>query len=137
MFLHFGNSVLALLALISLNITHKASSHFSDRYINSKADLDSYLDGMRYDRGTFDLETWSCEFRNVAGAKSVWEDYGKQCAIESAGRGMIIPFLIAAWSLCGLSVWLMIEGWRDADGERIKTEQVELELGKMNATNEH
>ncbi|KAF1960068.1 hypothetical protein CC80DRAFT_284521 [Byssothecium circinans] len=138
MFLHFSNSVLILFALVSIYVTHKSTSHFSERYINSKAERPSSMDedGMRYSRGTFDLETWSCELKVVEGAKMVWEDYGKQCMIETAGRGMMIPFLIVGWALCGLSIWIMIGGRRDADGARIRTEQAELEMGKMNATDE-
>lgn len=133
MFLHFSNSILILFALVSIYVTHKSSSHFNERYINRKADRQSADDGMRYNIGTFDLETWSCELKSVAGAQMVWEDYSKQCGIEMAGRGMMIPFLVVGWCLCGLTIWQMIGCRRDADGERIKTEQVELEMGKMNA----
>ncbi|KAF2642388.1 hypothetical protein P280DRAFT_395332 [Massarina eburnea CBS 473.64] len=136
MFLHFSNSVVVLFALVSIYVTHKSSSHFRERYVNFKADRASSADGMRYGVGTFDLETWSCELKTVAGAEMVWEDYAKQCMIETAGRGMMIPFMITGWALCGLSIWMMIGGRRDADGQRIKTEQVELEMGKMNATGE-
>lgn len=133
MFLHFINSILVLFALVSTYVTHKSSSHFNERYINYKADRASSDDGMRYNIGTFDLETWSCELKIVPGAFMVSEDYRKQCAIEMAGRDMMIPFLIVAWVLCGLSIWQMIGCRRDANGERIKTEQVEVEMGKMNA----
>src|SRR5437763_1569603 len=81
-----------LFALISIYVTHKSSSSFSERYVNRKADRSSSDDGMRYNIGTFDLETWSCELKSVDGARMVWEDYGKQCAIEMAGRDMMIPF---------------------------------------------
>lgn len=133
MFLHFGNSILILFALVSIYITHKSSSHFREGYANNKAERPSSDDGMRYNIGTFDLESWSCELKTVEGARMVWEDYGKQCSIEMAGRGVMIPFLIVGWMLCGMSIWQMIGCKRDADGERIKTEQVELEMDKMNA----
>ena len=133
MFLHFANSIVILLALVSIHVTHKSSSHFSERYINRKADRPSSIDGMQYSIGTFDLETWSCELKSVPGASMVSEDYGKQCSIEMAGRGLMIPFLIVGWILCGLSIKQMIECRRDANGERIKTEQLELEMNKMNA----
>ncbi|PVI07874.1 hypothetical protein DM02DRAFT_511908 [Periconia macrospinosa] len=137
MFVHFSNSILILFALVSLYMTHKSSSHFSERYINFKADLStSSEDGMRYNRGTFDLETWSCELATVPGASMVSEDYGRQCAAEIAGRGMMIPWLILGWGLTGLSIWGMIGGWRDANGQRVKTNSVEMELGKMRATDE-
>ncbi|KAF2690601.1 hypothetical protein K458DRAFT_438480 [Lentithecium fluviatile CBS 122367] len=133
MFLHFTNSIIILMALVSLYVTHKSSSHFSERYINNKAERPSSEDGMRYNRGTFDLETWSCELQDVDGARMVQEDYGKQCVVEMAGRAMMIPFLVVGCVLAGLSIWSMIGGARDADGERMKTELVEVEMGKMNA----
>lgn len=134
MFLHFVNSIVILLALVSIYVTHKNSSHFSERYINRKADRTSPTNNdVEYGIGRFDLETWSCDLRSVEGAGMVREDYGKQCDIEMAGRGIMIPFLIVGWILCGLSIKQMIECRRDADGERIKTEQLEVEMGKMNA----
>lgn len=134
MFLHFSNGIIILLALISIYVTNKSSSHFSERYINNKADRPSSADGsMRYTIGTFDLENWCCELRDVQGASMVREDYARQCALETAGRTMMIPFLIAGWALAALSIWQMIGGARDADGERMKTDQVEMEMGKMNA----
>ena len=133
MFLHFSNSILILLALVSIYVTHKSSSHFNEFYIMNKAERPSSEDGMRYNRGTFDLENWSCELQSVDGAKMVQEDYSKQCMVEMAGRNMMIPFLVVGWVLAALSIWQMIGGTRDADGERMKTEQVEVEMGKMNA----
>jgi hypothetical protein len=133
MFLHFSNSIIILLALISLYVTHKSSSHFSLRYITDKADRPSSDDGMRYDRGTFDLETWSCELQNVAGASMVREDYKRQCGVEMAGRALMVVFLVMGWGLAGVSIWGMVGGWRDGEGERIKTDVVEVEMGRMNA----
>jgi hypothetical protein len=132
MFLHFGNNILILFALISTLVAHKSSSHVNVRYVRTQADRLSAADGLRYNFGTFDLETWSCEWKSVPGAEMVWDDYGAQCHIELAGRSMMILFLIMGTVLAGLSIWGMI-GRRDSSGERIKTEQVELEMGKMNA----
>ncbi|KAJ4294342.1 hypothetical protein N0V90_008032 [Kalmusia sp. IMI 367209] len=132
MFLHFGNNILILFALISIFVTHKSTSHFNVRYITNKADRPSSNDGMRYNIGTFDLETWSCELKSVPGAEMVWDDYGAQCSIEVAGRGVMVVFLVVGSALAGLSIWGMI-GRRDATGERIKTEQVDVEMDKMNA----
>jgi hypothetical protein len=133
MFLHFTNSIIILLALVSLFVTHKSSSHFSERYITNKADRPSSEDGMRYNIGTFDLETWACELRNVGGARMVHEDYAKQCVIDQAGRNIMIPFLIVGWALAAVSIWQMIGGTRDAEGKRMETDLVEVEMGKMNA----
>ncbi|KAK7190946.1 hypothetical protein DPSP01_009155 [Paraphaeosphaeria sporulosa] len=132
MFLHFGNTILILFALISTLVAHKSSSHVNVRYVTSKADRPSAADGLRYNIGTFDLETWSCEWKSIPGAEMVWMDYGAQCSVEVAGRSIMCLFLVVTTALAGLSIWGMI-GRRDASGERIKTEQVELEMGKMNA----
>lgn len=132
MFLHFGNTIIILFALISIFVTHRSSSHFNIRYISRAADLPSADDGMRYKIGTFDLETWSCELKTVPGAQMVWDDYSAQCGIEVAGRLSMIAVLAIGTALAGLSIWTMI-GRHDASGERIKTEQVEEEMGKMNA----
>ncbi|KAF9738567.1 hypothetical protein PMIN02_005887 [Paraphaeosphaeria minitans] len=132
MFLHFGNTILILFALISTLVAHKSSSHVNVRYVTNKADRSSAAEGLRYNIGTFDLETWSCEWMSIPGAEMVWMDYGAQCSIEVAGRSLMCLFLVVTTALAGLSIRGMI-GRRDASGERIKTEQVELEMGKMNA----
>lgn len=129
MFLHIVNSILIILATISLFATHKSSSHFNPDY-NSRKDPGSGfgVDGV-YDRGMFDIETWSCELMNQPGAWMVWEDYSKQCRIEMAGRWMMIPFILAGVSVAALAVTQMIG--RKAD-ESTKTVE-ELEMGKFNA----
>ena len=132
MFLHFFNTVLILFALISLNVTHKSSSHVNLRYITNKADRPSAAEGMRYNIGTFDLETWSCEWVPIKGADMVQDDYAAQCRIEVAGRAMMALFLCIGVGLAGLSIWGMLGG-RDRAGERIKTEDVGVEMDRMHA----
>ncbi|KAF2796470.1 hypothetical protein K505DRAFT_347916 [Melanomma pulvis-pyrius CBS 109.77] len=144
MFVHFTHSILVLFSLVSIYITHKMASHFREGYImrqannnnnnNNNNNSDGNPDGgVRYNIGTFDLETWSCELKSVKGAMMVWEDYSKQCDIEVAGRVIMIPFVIVAFALAALSISLMIGSRRDPDGERMKTEDVGLEMGKFNA----
>lgn len=150
MFLHFSNSILILFSLVSIFITNKSTSHFRERYIMRQADRasDSPInpstlnftnpttaanDGIRYNRGTFDLETWACELKDVAGARAVWSEYKKQCDIEMAGRAIVVPFMVVAFLIAGACIAQMMRCRRDADGERIKTEDVGLEMGKFNA----
>jgi hypothetical protein len=124
MFLHITNGILVLFALVSISVTHRSTSHFRDGYVNFVA----------YNIGTFDLETWSCELKDVRGASMVQEDYAKQCAIEVAGRALMIPFVILAWSVAAIGIWGLVGGGRRGpDGERVKTEDVGLDMGKMNA----
>lgn len=143
MFVHFTQSILVLFSLVSIYITHKMASHFREGYImrqannpnnNNNNNPDANPEGgVRYNIGTFDLETWSCELKSVKGAMMVWEDYSKQCDIEIAGRVIMIPFVIVAFALAAISISLMIGSRRDPDGERMKTEDVGLEMGKFNA----
>ncbi|KAH7371484.1 hypothetical protein BKA66DRAFT_182534 [Pyrenochaeta sp. MPI-SDFR-AT-0127] len=138
MFLHLTNGILILFALVSIAVTHKSTSHFRDGYVNfraSRMDDNSTENFFRYNIGTFDLETWACELKDVRGAAMVTEDYGIQCGVEVAGRAIMIPFVIVAWLVAGLGVWGLVGGGRRGpDGERIKTEDVGLEMDKMNAT---
>ncbi|KAF2275258.1 uncharacterized protein EI97DRAFT_451172 [Westerdykella ornata] len=143
MFLHFCNSVLVLFSLVSIFITHKSTSHFHERYIMRQADRfndpnnpfnnSTDNDGIRYNIGTFDLETWSCELKTVEGARRVWSEYERQCSIEMAGRILVIPFMITAFLIAGACIAQMMRCRRDANGERMKTEEVSMEMGKFNA----
>jgi hypothetical protein len=140
MFVYFTQSILVLFSLVSISITHKMASHFSAFYIMRKASNPSAFPsspnalegGVRYNIGTFDLETWSCELKSVQGAQMVWQDYSQQCDIELAGRWIMAPFVIVAFLLVGTAIWQMI-GKRDPEGQRMKSEDVELENRKLNA----
>ena len=142
MFVHIINAILVLFSLIAIYVTNNSSSHFRNSYVVQRAS--SMRDApasselvFRYDIGTFDLETWSCEMKGVAGASMVQDDYAKQCAIETAGRAILAPFVLAAWSVAAVSIWGFIEGGRKGpDGERMRTEEAGVEMGKMNATDE-
>lgn len=143
MFLHFALSILVLFSLVSLYITHRMSSHFRPGYVvRVAASLDNTSNpnnynpegGMVYNRGTFDLETWSCELKTAQGATMVWEDYSNQCNMEVAGRIIMIPFVIIAFLLAALAIAQMIGCKRDPEtGARMKSEDVGLEMGKFNA----
>lgn len=99
-----------------------------------KADrVPDHVEEIRYDIGSFDLETWACELKTVDGAMMVWEDYSRQCSIEVASRMLMIPFVIIAFLISGWSIAQMMRCRRDADGERMKTEDVNVEMGKFNA----
>jgi hypothetical protein len=67
------------------------------------------------------------------GARAVWIEYQKQCGIEMAGRAIVVPFMVVAFLIAGACIAQMMRCRRDADGERIKTEDVGLEMGKFNA----
>ncbi|KAF2833453.1 hypothetical protein CC86DRAFT_278073 [Ophiobolus disseminans] len=141
MFLHLTNGILILFALVSISVTRKSTSHFRDGYANFRAsrmnDSNSTASDnfFRYNIGTFDLETWACELKDVRGARMVQGDYKMQCITEVAGRAIMIPFMVLAWLVAGIAIWGLVGGGRRGpDGERVKTEDVGLEMGKMNAT---
>jgi hypothetical protein len=143
MLLHLMNSIIVLFALISILITHKSSSQFRDGYVNFSATKNGQKPSpkpsstpkfFRYSLGTFDLETWSCELKDVRGTGMARDDYNNQCAIEVAGRATMIAFMVLAWLVAAIGIWSLFKGGRRGpDGERIKTEDVGLEMGKMNA----
>ncbi|KAF2709246.1 hypothetical protein K504DRAFT_467218 [Pleomassaria siparia CBS 279.74] len=133
MFVHFTMSIIVLFSLVSIYMTHKMSSNFRQSYIMRKASNTDPDEGVRYNIGTFDLETWSCELKTVPGATMVWEDYRKQCDVEVAGRFIMIPYMIVGFGLAALAIWQMIGSRRDPDGVRMKSEDVGLEMGKFNA----
>ncbi|KAF2184496.1 hypothetical protein K469DRAFT_667116 [Zopfia rhizophila CBS 207.26] len=131
MFLHLTNAILILLAMVSVFVTHKSTSHFRTGYVMRKADRPGK--GVIYNIGTFDLETWSCELKTVEGARMVWEDYSRQCKIEEAGRMMMVPFFLIGMIVAALGVTQMIGCRREEDAERLRSESEELEMRKFNA----
>ncbi|KAI4644118.1 uncharacterized protein J4E78_009702 [Alternaria triticimaculans] len=146
MFLHITNAILVLFALVSIYVTHKNTSHFREGFVNFRASRMNDTASttaqpspsfFRYNFGTFDLETWACELAGVEGAGMVREDYGMQCGIEIAGRAVMIPFVVVAWGVAAIGLWGFVGGGRRGpDGERMKTDEVGLEMGKMNATDD-
>ncbi|KNG43989.1 hypothetical protein DDE82_000186 [Stemphylium lycopersici] len=134
MFLHITNAILVLFALVSIYVTHKNTSHFRSGYVAFRASrmqdtTENQEPFFRYNVGTFDLETWACELQRVKGATIVREDYGRQCGIEIAGRAIMVPFVAAAWLVAGIGTWGFIGGGRRGpDGERIKTDELGLEM---------
>jgi len=146
MFLHITNAILVLFALVSIYVTHKNTSHFREGFVNFRASRMNDTASpstqqspafFRYNFGTFDLETWACELAGVEGAGMVREDYGMQCGIEIAGRAVMVPFVVVAWGVAAIGLWGFVGGGRRGpDGERMKTDEVGLEMGKMNATDD-
>lgn len=136
MFLHITNSILVLFTLLSIYVTHKNTSHFRDGYVNFRAshmnEFDLAENSISYDIGRFDLEIWACELKDVRGASIVKDDYSAQCYIGIVGRVFMIPLVITASVLAGIGIWGLVGGGRRGpDGVRMKTEDIGLELGKM------
>lgn len=102
------------------------SSHFNVYYTSRRGGFGR--EGV-YDRGTFDLETWSCELKDVPGAMVAWDDYTMQCHLERAGRWMMIPYLLIGVSVAFFVVWEMIGVQQD----RRETLKSDVEAFDMNS----
>lgn len=137
MFLHLSNAIFVLFALVSIYMTHKNSSDWDGEYVSQLAVPTTVMKQdpvFRYDMGTFDLETWACELKDVPGAAMVQTDYAKQCSVEVAGRAVMVPLVISAWLVAGASIWGFVSGGRKGlSSEQMDTEDVGFEMGKLNA----
>ncbi|RMZ66080.1 hypothetical protein GMOD_00005147 [Pyrenophora seminiperda CCB06] len=133
MFFHLVNAFVVLIALVLIEFTHAKTAHFRADYINDLASQRNATQTyVRYNRGTFDLETWTCELYRTQGVGMVQDDYGKQCADEIAGRGVMIPFMLLAWLIAGVGIWGFIKGGQRApDVEAVKTQEDGFEMDKM------
>lgn len=132
MVLHIINVVLVLFAIIAMSVSHKASSTFEADLIprEPNAVSPSGYRYYRYDSGTFDLETWTCELMKPESVGDARSDYRAQCEIEVAGRTIMVPFFLAALAVAGMSVWAFIMGGsQELRSDHIYTKDVDLEAG--------
>lgn len=137
MILHLVNVILVLTALIAMFTSHKNSSKFESNLIpeTPNAVSPSGFRYYRYDSGTFDLETWTCELENMKGVGEARKDYKAQCEIEVAGRTIMAPFFLVALAVAALSVWmLVIGGKRTPGGEHIYTKDADIEMSQETAS---
>jgi hypothetical protein len=140
MILHTINAILVLSALIAIFVSHKASSLFNYDELpqTPNAVSPSGYRYYRYDSGTFDLETWTCELKNAKAAGEAREDYRKQCDIEVVGRTIVVPFSFVALVLAGMSVWAFVVAEKQGPrSEHLWTKDLDLEVGKADADGKH
>ncbi|KAH7408478.1 hypothetical protein DE146DRAFT_375831 [Phaeosphaeria sp. MPI-PUGE-AT-0046c] len=101
LFTLFADASLAFSAFVASFVLHSKSEHFSLSYR-------SYYGGFgytgAYDRGVFDLETWTCEVKVLESFRYHSASLGRQCAAEFAGRASIaivstfaIIMFVAVW----------------------------------------
>jgi hypothetical protein len=134
MALHVVNTILVLSALIGLSVAHKDSSTFDYKLIPQEPNAlsPSGYRYYRYDAGTFDLETWTCELMNIPAVGDAMKDYSAQCQIEAAARMMLVPFFLATIAVTGLSIWALVVGGRQLPhNEQLYTKDIDLEVGKQ------
>jgi hypothetical protein len=96
----FANASLALAAFISSFVLHSQSEHFSLSYRSING---GFGYGDVYATGVFDLETWTCEVKDLPSFHNV-STLSQQCAAEVAARAStVIMFIFATGLLIG--VW--------------------------------
>lgn len=138
--LHTINTILVLVALIAMSVSHKASSKFQADLIPKEPNAisPSGYRYYRYDDGTFDLETWTCELMHPEAVGEARKDYHTQCDIERAGRMIMAPFFLVALAVTGLSVWALVTGSEQGPiNEHIYTKDADLETGKGPEDDKH
>ncbi|UPX16914.1 uncharacterized protein EKO05_0007295 [Ascochyta rabiei] len=135
MVVHIINAILVLTALVAILVSHKASSLFNYELIpnSPNAVSPSGYKYYRYDAGTFDLETWTCELESPDSIGEARKDYKAQCDIEVAGRTILVPFFLVAVAIAGVSICALVVGGRqESQSEHLWTKDVDLEMNKGN-----
>jgi len=104
------NTILVLSLLITLNTVHAKSARFDIHYTSKYV---GYGPSHIYDKGVFDLETWTCELNSVTiiseeEQSNIGGDMGRQCMIERVTRWMMVPLFVLAAMVAGLAVWELV-----------------------------
>jgi hypothetical protein len=103
----FANASLAFAAFITSSVLHGKSEHFSLFYVSEDYRLG--YSGV-YGGGVFDLETWTCEVKDLPSFQDV-PGISQQCAAEMAGR-----ICTAIMSIFAIGMFLAV--WWDAKMHR-------------------
>ncbi|KAI0128343.1 hypothetical protein BJ170DRAFT_621238 [Xylariales sp. AK1849] len=91
------NAVLSLATFLYAFIAHGLSAHFDISYA---MELTNMSFGGVYDRGTFDLETWACETKDLPHYDSFPEGrVHTLCTVETGARWMTLFVFLLATSL--------------------------------------
>ncbi|KAI1140158.1 hypothetical protein F5Y05DRAFT_308230 [Hypoxylon sp. FL0543] len=95
------NTLFCLATFLYAFIAHGLSAHFDLSYAVELTKLPYFI---LYDRGTFDLETWACETKNLPNYDTEGEMH-TLCSVETGARWMtLFVFLLACSSF--VFVWL-------------------------------
>ncbi|KAH5466242.1 hypothetical protein HBI55_245940 [Parastagonospora nodorum] len=88
----FANASLALAALVTNFIFHSKSERFSLAYRSLNG---GFGYGDVYEFGVFDLETWTCEIKNLPSFREV-STLSQQCTAETSARACTVAIFIFA-----------------------------------------
>lgn len=101
LFILVANASLALAAFIANFTLHSQSAHFSPSYRSIDGGFGS---GDQYSGGVFDLETWTCEVKDLPSFRSIGY-IDKQCRMEMAARGCSVVLFVFAAALLAAVWW--------------------------------
>lgn len=100
LFLLLVNASLALAAFITSFVMHSKSEHFSLSYRSLNG---GFGHGSVYEYGVFDLETWTCEVKNLPSFQGETA-LGQQCTAAATGRICTALVFVLAFFLF-IAVW--------------------------------
>ena len=120
------NTMLVLSLLITLNIVHAKSAHFNIHYTSKYG---GYGPSDIYDKGVFDLETWTCELNSVTTIaeeeqSNIGGDMGRQCIIERTTRWVMVPLFVLAAMVAGLAVWELFRVERGREARELEDQEL-------------
>ncbi|OCK80002.1 hypothetical protein K432DRAFT_54253 [Lepidopterella palustris CBS 459.81] len=110
--------------MIVLFVKHRTSSHFNPNGLGT----DDF-----YYAGVFDLETWTCEVNRFQDTtpeldfSHTIDLYGKQCALERAGRWMMIPLMVVSLVVAGVVIFQFVMLKRERNMSESREEGCELD----------
>lgn len=88
-----------------LFIIHAISAHFDPN--NRYSDGAYGLTDNQYDRGTFDLETWTCELHVYPALKSDRSMLAQQCTFEKTSRWLSLALFLFSTAIVGATMWVL------------------------------
>jgi membrane-associated phospholipid phosphatase len=104
-------TVIPFFVLTSTIITfvqHSQSAHFDVNYVSEL--FGGYGPNLRYELGTFDLETWVCDiaiFDKISPTGSLGFD--AECVIETGTRWLLLIWVLISSMVAQLGWWLLQE----------------------------
>ena len=106
-----GNCVLSLVVFIICSVQHFQSGKFEPGYRSSATNYETYGLDSRYDHGTFDLGSWSCQLSAYDAFDDSNHVLSRQCIDETAALWIGLLLALSNLGMAGL-VWMDWRGQR-------------------------
>ena len=84
---------------------HANSAHFDASYQNPL--YHGFGLGAYYDKGTFDLETWTCDLVGKL-VDPMGSSFQRQCRIESAARWLLVALFVLSVAAALIPLYLLL-----------------------------